>query len=352
MADHPSPRRPRRFDSIFKLLLQRTEWVRWWLDAFASLPEGTAARLTAWPTEWVSEDLTQGRSDKLFLAEGEDGRPQGLILLECQDRYRSDMGLRLQGYGWAALKSAEANGVGAAAGPQFWVHASVLHVGDHRWPDELGFLGTAELPGGDTVMVRCPVRVVDIHAFPDQDDGFGNPWECIIQLFRVSHALRETRSPEGLDRILKRIGHLMEVLRVLLPDDRDLRRQASASMWELLAYDLRELGHQLPQDIILEEAAMKYDTIAEGIKATMEHAKAAARAEGVAEGIAEGRAEEKTELLTGVCGHMFPEQAEEFRQFLTSHSQEAWPDVSELLSWDGTGDEFMAWLADGRPDIS
>ena len=195
-AIRPQPRFPRRFDSIFKLLLQRTEWVQWWLDAFASLPEGTAARLTAWPTEWVSDDLTQGRSDKLFLAEGTDGHPQGLVLLECQDRHRGDMGLRLQSYGWAALKCAESNGVRAAAGPQFWVHASVLHVGEHRWPDELGFLGTAELPGGDTVMIRQPVRVVDIHAFPDKNAEFDNPWECIIQLFRTSHALRNLRSSD------------------------------------------------------------------------------------------------------------------------------------------------------------
>ena len=306
--------------------------------------------MIGWHRFWrsVSEDLTQGRSDKLFLAEGEDGHPQGLVLLECQDRYRDDMGLRLQGYGWAALKSAEANGVGAAAGPRFWVHASVLHVGDHRWPDELGFLGTAALPGGDTVMVRQPVRVVDIHAFPDKDAGFDNPWECIIQLFRVSHALRNSRARDRVARAASRIGHQMRGLRGLLPEDRDLRRQATAAVRDLFAYDFEVLGYELSQDITLEEAAMLYDTIAEGIRAAQEEAKA----EGKAEGKTEGKTEEKLELLTKVCAHMFPEQAGAFRQFLTSHSQEAWPDVSELLSWDGTGDEFMAWLADGRPDIS
>ena len=248
MTDSPPPRRARRFDSIFKLLLQRTEWVRWWLDAFASLPEGTAARLTAWPTEWVSADLTQGRSDKLFLAAGADDQPQGLVLLECQDRYRDDMGLRLQGCGWAALQCAEANGVKGAAGPQFWVHASVLHVGEHRWPDELGFLGTAALPGGDTVMVRQPVRVVDIHAFPDTEDGFGNPWECMFQLFRASHALRNLRSPDLMPPILLRIGHSVRGLRELLPDDRDLQRQATAAVQNLFAYDFAELDYGLPQE--------------------------------------------------------------------------------------------------------
>ena len=334
MADHPSPRRPRRFDSIFKLLLQRTEWVRWWLNAFASLPEGTAARLTAWPTEWVSEDLTRGRSDKLFLAEGEDGHPQGLVLLECQERYRSDMGLRLQGYGWAALKSAESNGVEAAAGPRFWVHASVLHVGDHRWPDELGFLGTAELPGSDTVMVRQPVRVVDIHAFPDKDDGFDNPWECIFQLFRVSHILRNLRSPDLVPQIILRIGHPVRGLRGLLPDDRDLQRQATAAVRDLFAYDFAELGYELPQDITLEEAAMLYDTIAEGIRANL----------------ADAKAEGKAELLADVVAHMFPEQADAFLRFLDSLSPEVWPDVSVLLSWTGTGGELMEWLADGQPE--
>ena len=316
------------------------------MDAFASLPAETAERLTAWPTEWVSDDLTQGRSDKLFLAEGKDGRPQGLVLLECQDRYRSDMGLRLQSYGWAALKCAEANGVAAAAGPQFWVHASVLHVGDRRWPDELGFLGTAELPGGDTVMIRQPVRVVDIHAFPDKDKGCGNPWECIIQLFRTSHDLRDLRSPSLAPRIILRIGHQVRGLRGLLPDDRDLQRQATVAVRDLFAYDFAELGYELPLDITLEETAMLYDTIAEGIRANLEDAKAESKAEGRAEGKAEGRAEGKAELLADVVVHMFPEQADEFQRYLNSHSQEAWPDVSALLSWTGTGDELMEWLAD------
>ena len=348
MADPSPPRRPRRFDSIFKFLLQRTEWVRWWLDAFASLPEEAAARLTAWPTEWVSADLTQGRSDKLFLSEGADGQPQGLVLLECQDRYRDDMGLRLQNYGWAALQCAESNGVEAAAGPQFWVHASVLHVGEHRWPDELGFLGTAALSGGDMVMVRQPVRVVDIHAFPDKDDGFGNPWECMFQLFRASHALRNLRSPDLMPPILLRIGHPVRGLYELLSGDRGLQRQVTAAVQNLFAYDFAELGYELPQEITLEEAAMLYDTIAEGIRANLEHAKAESEAKGKAKGKAEGKAE----LLADVAAHMFPEQADAFRRFLTSHSPEAWPDVSELLSWNGTGDEFMDWLADGRPDLS
>lgn len=46
-TDRRSPRHRRRFDSIFKLLLQRVEWAHWWLDAFASLPDGLAERLTA-----------------------------------------------------------------------------------------------------------------------------------------------------------------------------------------------------------------------------------------------------------------------------------------------------------------
>ena len=96
--DHPEPRSRRPFDGIVKLLLQRKAWRRWWMEGFTSLPEGMLGRLTAWPTEWVSADLKQGRSDTLVLAAGAEGQPEGLILVECQDRYEADMGLRLQAY--------------------------------------------------------------------------------------------------------------------------------------------------------------------------------------------------------------------------------------------------------------
>ena len=89
---------------------------------------------------------------------------------------------------------------------------------------------------------------------------------------------------------------------------------------------------------------MLYDTIAEGIRANLENAKAESKAK--------GRAEGKAELLAGVVAHMFPEQADAFLRFLHSHSPEAWPDVSVLLSWTGTGDELMKWLADGQPESS
>lgn len=95
------------------------------------------------------------------------------------------------------------------------------------------------------------------------------------------------------------------------------------------------MGYELPQDITLEEAAMLYDTIAEGIRANLEDAKAESKAEG------------KAELLTDVVAHMFPEQTDAFQQYLTSRSPEAWPDMSALLSWTGTGDELMEWL-DGQ----
>ena len=69
---------------------------------------------------------------------------------------------------------------------------------------------------------------------------------------------------------------------------------------------------------------MLYDTIAEGIRANLEYAKAESRAEGKAEG--------KAELLADVIAHMFPEQTDAFQRFLNSRGQEAWPDVSTLLS--------------------
>lgn len=81
---------------------------------------------------------------------------------------------------------------------------------------------------------------------------------------------------------------------------------------------------------------MLYDTIAEGIRTNLENAKV----------------ESKAELLAGGVAHMFPEQADAFLRFLHSHSPEAWPDVSVLLSWAGTGDELMKWLADGQPESS
>ena len=89
---------------------------------------------------------------------------------------------------------------------------------------------------------------------------------------------------------------------------------------------------------------MLYDTIAEGIRANLEDAKAESRAKGKAEG--------KAELLADVIAHMFPEQTDAFQRFLNSHSQEVWPDVSTLLSWAGTGDELMDWLANGRSEAS
>lgn len=85
---------------------------------------------------------------------------------------------------------------------------------------------------------------------------------------------------------------------------------------------------------------MLYDTIAEAIRANLEDAKAESRAKG------------KAELLADVVTHMFPEQADAFLRFLDSRSPEAWPDVSILLSWTGTGGELMEWLADGQPESS
>ena len=339
-TDRRSPRHRRRFDSIFKLLLQRVEWAHWWLDAFASLPDGLAEQLTAWPTEWVSEDLGQSRSDKLFLAGGRDGSFQGLVLLECQDRYLANMGMRLQLYAYAALDIAEANGVAAAAGSGFWVHATVFHVGDHPWPVGHGLLGTTALAGGDRVMVREAVRVVDIHNHPDLDTAAASPWECIIQLFRISHALRNSQVVDRTVQALSRIRPQVEGLDRLLPADRNLRRQATAALRELFAYDFRELGHELPQDVSLEEAAMMYDTIAEGIKATLEHAKA------------EGRTEGEATQLTNVVAHMFPDQTEAFRNFLASCDRDMWPEMSEVLTWAGTGAEFMDWLVNGQSDSS
>ena len=339
-VDQRSPRQRRRFDSIFKLLLQRVEWAHWWLEAFASLPDGQAERLTAWPTEWVSEGLEQSRSDKLFLAGDRDGTIQGLVLLECQDRYQAGMGLRLQRYAYAALDTAEANGIEAAAGPGFWVHATVFNVGEHRWPDGHGLLGTAVLPGGDVVMVREPVRVVDIHDFPEMDGAAGTPWECIIQLFKISHALRNGRTRDQMAQVLSRIRHQVEGLDALLSADRDLRRQTTAAVRDLFAYDLAELGYEFPQDITLEEAAMLYDTIAEGIKAAFEDAKA--------EGIEVGKAE----ALADVVAHRFPDEAEAFRQFLISSDRSMWPEMSDVLAWTGTGTEFMDRLAAGQPNSS
>lgn len=89
------------------------------------------------------------------------------------------------------------------------------------------------------------------------------------------------------------------------------------------------MGYELPQDITLEEAAKLYDTIAEGIRANLEDAKA--------------------ELLNDVVAHMFPEQTDAFQQYLASRSLEAWPDVPALLSWTGAGAELMEWLDGQEP---
>jgi len=60
---------------------------------------------------------------------------------------------------------------------------------------------------------------------------------------------------------------------------------------------------------------MVYASIAEGIRANPEDAKAENRAEGNAEG--------KVELLADVIAHMFSEQTDAFQRFLNSRGQEA-----------------------------
>ena len=89
---------------------------------------------------------------------------------------------------------------------------------------------------------------------------------------------------------------------------------------------------------------MVYDTIAEAIKAALENAKA--------EGFAVGRAEGFAEMLTIIMAHRFPDQAEVFRQFLASSNRDTWPEVAEVMSWTGTGTEFMNRLTIGQPDSS
>ena len=50
--------------------------------------------------------------------------------------------------------------------------------------------------------------------------------------------------------------------------------------------------------------------------------------------------------------HRFPDQEETFRQFLASSNRDTWPEVAEVMSWTGTGTEFMDWLTDRQPDSS
>ena len=109
---------------------------------------------------------------------------------------------------------------------------------------------------------------------------------------------------------------------------------------------------------------MLYNTIAEGIKAAFEDAKAegieVGKAEGLEQGIEMGKAEGieqgfemgKAEDLTVVVAHRFPAEAEAFRQFLASSNRDMWPRMSEVLTWAGTGTEFMDWLTDGQPAAS
>ena len=148
--------------------------------------------------------------------------------------------------------------------------------------------------------------------------------------------------------------------RLLPPADHALRHEATNAVRELFYHDFADLGYELPDDISLEEAAMMYDTIAESIKASLADAVADATAEGEAkgrlegrmEGRLEGRAEEKTEQLLNVVAHFYPGQVEAFRHFLASHSQDRWPEMSEVLSWTGTGDEFMDWVSNDHSNPS
>lgn len=97
---------------------------------------------------------------------------------------------------------------------------------------------------------------------------------------------------------------------------------------------------------------MLYDTIAEAIKAALENTKAEGIEIGKAEGFEIGKAEGFAEMLTIIMAHRFPDQAEAFRQFLASSGRDTWPAVAEVMSWTGTGTEFMNRLTTGQPDSS
>lgn len=81
---------------------------------------------------------------------------------------------------------------------------------------------------------------------------------------------------------------------------------------------------------------MIYDTLAESLKANMNNMTAEAKAEGKAEG--------EATLLSRAVAHFFPDQAEDFRKFLESHDKHRWPDIEEVLTWKGSGADFMKWL--------
>ena len=102
------------------------------------------------------------------------------------------------------------------------------------------------------------------------------------------------------------------------------------------AYDLMEWGHERSQDIAREEAAMTYDTIAEGIQATLEHAKI------------EGKTEGEAKQLANVVAHMFPDQTGAFRQCLASRDRDRWLETSEARPRTGPGAEFMDWPVNGQ----
>ena len=216
--------------------------------------------------------------------------------------------------------------------------------------------GDVNTAGGRSRVGAGPLRVVDIHAFSDLGDRAGNPWECMIQLFRISHALRDQQGWTGSIGPCRGFGIKWPGCTACWREDHALRHEATNAVRELFYHDFADLGYELPDDISLEEAAMMYETIAEGIKASLADAVADATAEGEAkgrlEGRVEGRVEEKTEQLLNVVAHFYPEQVEAFRHFLASHSQDRWPEMSEVLSWTGTGAEFMDWVSNGHSHSS
>lgn len=344
MADTPEQRPGRDYDGWLKLLMQRPVWREAFLELCTDLPPALRRRTFPWPTEWVNHHLGKELADKLLAVEGDDSDLAGLILIEFQSTYDAEMANRIRSYQWNAWNFAAAEGRLTANGSRPWIHALVFHTGPAPWPANPVWIADRVLPGGEVVQELVPLKVVSIHDFSDEETETRNPFLVIVRMLRLVNRLREEPGLEQQAEALAQVGRFSDALDRLLPNDAALRRETAQLQHSFFWYDLRELGVEVPVVDTLEEATMIYDTLAESLKASMNNMTAEAKAQGRAEGKAEGKAEGEATLLSRAVAHFFPDQAEDFRKFLESHDKHRWPDIEEVLTWKGSGADFMKWL--------
>lgn len=227
VADTPEQRPGRDYDGWLKLLMQRLVWREAFLELCTDLPPALRRRTFPWPTEWVNHHLGKELADKLLAVEGDGSDLAGLILIEFQSTYDSEMANRIRSYQWNAWNFAAAEGRLTADGSRPWIHALVFHTGPVPWPANPVWIADRVLPGGEVVQELVPLKVVSIHDFSDEETETRNPFLVIVRMLRLVNRLREEPGLEQQAEALAQVGRFSDALDRLLPNDADLRREAA-----------------------------------------------------------------------------------------------------------------------------